>query len=647
MFENRLLFIDMRSFYYRYRSYTWLLIIFLAVLFILSSIQRRKRAQNSSKDRGLFRFDSNTRQIQVRNLKGELILQGDLGVKIDPGYSAPEESTKDGLHYTWGDHVILSITKGIKNCLLVDWDTISEDPFTPMDCFTLGKSVWYGGGEMNIASYPTNKASINMGPFYPKTYSGSEKTRQHYSAVVEPYWLSSSGVAIHVDSIVPLHVSVNANGDGKLCLKADTQGYPTHQKPVHLTYRLCFGNNVKSTHTYMASKFFEKPSETVSKSTMRYPICSHKSNSNNQRKLEQFFRGVAIRQFACGHIDLGYRYSLEFNKKTFPVPKTLIKGIQSKKMNVLVTVDTSFSASLSDYKNVPQKFLVNKPGSHSLDLANNDAMHWFIDKVKKFKERYNIDTIRFCCGEIQFPVDKYGLNKDQSPGMIVHNYAKIAANVGKGLDIKVGYKSQSLPLVIKLADRNSEWGREMGLRSLIPMVLSIGLVGYPFVTIGPIGGRPIGDTKPAKELYIRWMQFSVFFPVMEFITYPWDYEKDETVVHVSAEILDIRSMLFENIVTIAEQSVETGAPMIRPMWWISPDDPATYTLHAQFMLGDIYLVAPVLWEGRTVHDVYLPKGVWREMFGKGVKHEIDVGRWITFDVDLRTVVYFECLLCKN
>lgn len=631
----------MRSWYYRYRSYTWLTVLFIAVLFILYSMKRKRVHLKPNQDRGLFRFDSRTRHIQVRNLKGDLILEGDLGVNIDPSYSAPDESAKGGLHYTWGDHVILSITKEVKNCLLIDWDSISDEPFTPMDCFSLGKSFWYGGGELSTPSWPASKASIEMSPFYPKLYSAVDKTKQHYTSVMEPYWLNSDGVAIHVDDVVPLHVSLNANGDRKLCLKADTQGYPAHQKPVHLTYRLCFGSNLKSTHTYMASRFFDKPREPLSKSTTRYPVCTLKQPS--QAKLERFFRSVAIRQFACGHIDVGLQENLEFNSKTFPDSVSLIEHIKSKKINVMATVDSSFSTDLQEYKEIPENFFITSGERRFLNLAKNNVANWFLDRVKEFQQKYGIDSLRFFGGKIELPVHVYDLGKDQNPGMIVHNFAKVASEVGKSSDIKVAFKTQALPLVIKIIDRNPVWDRVTGLRSLISMVLSIGILGYPFVTIGPIGGSAKESVRPEKELYIRWMQMSVFFPIMEFSIYPWQY--DEETFHISAEVLDIRSTLWDDLLKIFKQSIDTGAPVIRPMWWISPNDYVTYNLNTQFMLGDIYLVAPVLWPGNLKHDVYLPRGVWREMFGKGVKHEIEVGKWVTLHVELRTVVYFQCLLC--
>ena len=630
----------MRSFFSRNKSTAFLVIFFIALLLTLSSIHRKRglKRASSKHERGLFRFDSNTREIQVRNLNGDVVLEGNLGLTIGSSYSSTEESTKQGLHYSWGDRILLSIIKGDKNCITVDWDSISDEDFTPMDCFNMGKFFWYGGGQLNVPSWPLNKANVQMSPLYAKVYK--DIGNQHFTSVVEPYWLSSSGVAIYVDEIVPLHVSINEKGDSKLCLKADTEGYPGHLKPVHLKYKMCFGNNIKSTHQFVTTKYFDKPSESISSSMAQYPVCSLKSP--NQAQLTRFFRSIVIRQFSCGHIDLGLQRGLEFNKQDFQNPKSLIKDIHSRKLKVSATVNTVFNTD--QHKNAPKVFVIKHGQKNSLDLANLKVRNWFMEKVVKFQTKFEIDAIRFCCGDLEFPITEYKLS-GKNPGILAQNYAKLAASVSKSTDIRVGYKTQSLPLVVKIADRDPIWTKDTGLRSIIPMVLSICVTGYPFVTIGPIGGKSLGSTLINKDLYIRWMQLSVFFPMMEFITYPWEYDSDTT--QISADILDIRYKLWDSILAIAKESVETGAPVIRPMWWLAPKDPVTHHLSSQFMLGDIYLVAPIVWPDVTKHDVYLPKGVWRELFGKGVKHELEVGQWITFKVDIKTVVYFECLICKQ
>ena len=69
--------------------------------------------------------------------------------------------------------------------------------------------------------------------------------------------------------------------------------------------------------------------------------------------------------------------------------------------------------------------------------------------------------------------------------------------------------------MVDIGARASTWGYELGLQSIIPSVLTLGLLGYPFVIVGPVGGVPVNDfhhhlnrfMPPDQELYIRWVSF--------------------------------------------------------------------------------------------------------------------------------------------
>ncbi|CAG7830010.1 unnamed protein product, partial [Allacma fusca] len=74
--------------------------------------------------------------------------------------------------------------------------------------------------------------------------------------------------------------------------------------------------------------------------------------------------------------------------------------------------------------------------------------------------------------------------------------------------------------------------------------------------------------------------------------------------------VDLRISYATKFLEAARQTVEDGSPMIRPIWWVDPDDPNTLTIDDQYMLGDDILVAPVVEDGVNKRNIYLPKGVW-------------------------------------
>lgn len=56
------------------------------------------------------------------------------------------------------------------------------------------------------------------------------------------------------------------------------------------------------------------------------------------------------------------------------------------------------------------------------------------------------------------------------------------------------------------------------------------------------------------------------------------------------------------------QCTRTGLPICRPMTLTDRADPGTYGINDQFMVGNDLLVAPVVTQGTTSRDVYLPRG---------------------------------------
>lgn len=100
------------------------------------------------------------------------------------------------------------------------------------------------------------------------------------------------------------------------------------------------------------------------------------------------------------------------------------------------------------------------------------------------------------------------------------------------------------------------------------------MVGYPFVLPDMIGGNgyednPIARTS-SKELYIRWLQATVFMPALQFSFVPWDF--DEETVILSRKLTSLHTEYAGKIIERFKLAVEYGQPVNPPMWWISPND---------------------------------------------------------------------------
>ena len=85
-----------------------------------------------------------------------------------------------------------------------------------------------------------------------------------------------------------------------------------------------------------------------------------------------------------------------------------------------------------------------------------------------------------------------------------------------------------------------------------------------------IGGGKT-ETKPNDELYIRWLQASLFMPSVLISYPPWSFKnKTRDIV---MKMLDVRHQHFPLIKTAIHNAVESGEPVNPPIWWIAPTDP--------------------------------------------------------------------------
>ncbi len=60
---------------------------------------------------------------------------------------------------------------------------------------------------------------------------------------------------------------------------------------------------------------------------------------------------------------------------------------------------------------------------------------------------------------------------------------------GGMIEVRVGRLSQRLASFVRMLDKDSRWGSDNGLATLIPSLLQMSFSGYPFVLPDMIGGN--------------------------------------------------------------------------------------------------------------------------------------------------------------
>ncbi len=197
------------------------------------------------------------------------------------------------------------------------------------------------------------------------------------------------------------------------------------------------------------------------------------------------------------------------------------------------------------------------------------------------------------------------------------------------------------------------------LRMSVKSGLSMAMSGIPWWN-SDIGGFLFADTESDyfRELIIRWAQFGVFSPVMRLHgsrlrpkghvdLYPEVKERSggdneiwsfgERNYKILKELVELRERLKPYICHYMDIASETGAPVMRPMFFDYYDDEVCYTLEDQYMFGEDILFAPIVNEGQTEREVYLPEDRWIDVN----KKEVTEGkRWVTKTAQIDEFIAF-------
>lgn len=145
-------------------------------------------------------------------------------------------------------------------------------------------------------------------------------------------------------------------------------------------------------------------------------------------------------------------------------------------------------------------------------------------------------------------------------------------------------------------------------------------------------GSDIGsyENNPTAELQNRWVAYGAYTPMMEgkLEGRDWYYQTDATslqVQNITRKFAKEHHMLIPYVRSLIAESNRSGLPAIRAMFLEYGDDPNTADMLDQYMYGPNMLVAPVIQEGVTSRNVYLPQGKWVNYNDKSTVHDASAG----------------------
>jgi len=258
---------------------------------------------------------------------------------------------------------------------------------------------------------------------------------------------------------------------------------------------------------------------------------------------------------------------------------------------------------------LPDYFLVNRVIGEKLrmlDFSHPKGCKKFQEYVRDLCSNHKVKSLFL--GRFKYiRSNNFKLHSSRKyPNQYWIKYAECTANLSQfyNLTLKAAFsfKMQHLPVYIAV-----EVGDRI-LQSSLVNALSLSLAGYSFVDAF------IGSMH-SFEIYQRGLQTFALFPHLTFRRSPW-MSNNTQVGNITRKFVYLHREYLPLIKQLAQERMEKGRPIIRPLWYVEPDDASTYPISDQYMLGDNVLVAPVLAGEQRERMVYFPEGKWRDQHGR-------------------------------
>lgn len=126
------------------------------------------------------------------------------------------------------------------------------------------------------------------------------------------------------------------------------------------------------------------------------------------------------------------------------------------------------------------------------------------------------------------------------------------------------------------------------------------------------------------ELYLRWLQYGVFSPIMrlhstanEFMgKEPWRYNK--FTENCAADFMRLRHRMIPYIYTMNKRTASEGRCLIEPLYYECPKDPRAYRCSNEYYFGSELIVCPITspcnkHTGLASVKAFLPKGRYTDI----------------------------------
>ena len=479
---------------------------------------------------------------------------------------------------------------------------------------------------------------------------GGTGTEQAYKNI--PFYLSNRKYGLFVDN--PGKVSFEVGSEKVSRVQFSVPG-------EEMSYSVVGGENLKAilnTYTDLTGK-----APLVPDWSYGLWLSTSFTTDYDEKTVLEFVDGMAERNIPLSvfHFDCRWMKELEWcnfewDPDKFPDPEGLLKKLHDRGLKVCVWINSYIGQKSPLFAEAAAKgYLIKRrngqvwqwdkwqAGMGIVDFTNPEATRWYQDKLRHLMDQ-GVDCFKTDFGE-RIPVDDV-VYYDGSEPELMHNYYTqlynkavydVVAEV-KGADEAILFArsatvgGQMFPV---------HWGGDCSsnypsMAESLRAGLSFGMSGFGYWSHDIAGF----EDQASPDLYKRWTQFGLLSSHSRYhgstaYKVPWLY--GDEAVDVAREFTELKLQLKPYLLKMAQETHETGVPMMRAMVLEFPDDPTCEDIDTQYMLGDDLLVAPVFREDGVARFYVPDDGTGQAWTNIITDTAYEPGKWYTEQYDYHTL----------
>jgi len=493
----------------------------------------------------------------------------------------------------------------------------------------VGETI-YGLGE-RFGPYVKNGQSVEIW-----NADGGTSSEQAYKNV--PFYLSSAGYGVLVND--PGHVSFEVGSEAVERVQFSVPGEV-------LEYFVFAGptpKDILGRYTALTGRAPIVPAWSYG------PWLSTSFTTDyDEQTVTSFIEGMAERELPLSVFHFDCFWMREFNwcdfewdARVFPDPDGMLARLHERGLKISLWINPYIGQRSPLFAEAAEKgYLVKRAdgsvwqwdlwqsGMGLVDFTNPAATEWYQGHLRRLVAQ-GVDCFKTDFGE-RIPTDVVW--HDGSDPSRMHNlYTQLYNRAVHEVLVDLKGEGEAV-LFARSATAGGQtmpvhWGGDntssyMSMAESLRGGLSLAMSGFAHWS-HDIGGF---EGTPDPAVYKRWTAFGMLsthtrFHGSESYRVPWAF--DDEAVEVTRTFAHLKMRLMPYLYQLGLEAAATGSPVMRPMQFEFPGDPAIAYLDRQYMLGSDLLVAPVLSADGTV-KFYLPEGTWTSLF---TGETAEGGRWV-------------------